>query len=113
MDIILGFFLALFFSILLVPVLMKYAARWRLVDLPDARKSHAGAIPRVGGIGIAVAASVPALLWAKHDLPLVGYLAGASIIVIFGVLDDRFDLDYRIKFMGQAVAAIIASASSP
>jgi len=112
MEIILGFFLALFLSILLMPVLMKYAGRWKLVDAPDPRKSHEGLIPRVGGIGIAIAAAIPAVLWAHHDEVLLGYLAGAGMIVLFGMLDDRFNLDFRIKLLGQAVPAIIASASS-
>ena len=111
MEIILGFFLALFLSILMVPVLMKYAARWKLVDAPDPRKSHAGLIPRVGGIGIALSAAIPALLWAQHNLALWGYLAGALLIVLSGILDDRFNLDFRTKFLSQAAAAIIVSAS--
>lgn len=40
---------ALAVSMAATPSLMRLAPRLRMVDLPDARKVHARAIPRVGG----------------------------------------------------------------
>lgn len=111
MEIALGFFLALFLSLLLVPVFIKLAPRLRLVDVPDARKSHVGLIPRVGGIGIAIAAILPTLLWVAHETRFVGFVIGGALIVLFGVLDDRHNLDFRIKLLGQTAAAVIVVAS--
>lgn len=108
MKIILGFFLALFLNIVLVPTLMKFSSRLRLNDVPDFRKTHSGAVPRVGGLGIAFSSIIPCLILLRpHDGTMAGFLLGASIIVVFGVLDDRFNLDYRLKFLGQVIAAII------
>jgi UDP-GlcNAc:undecaprenyl-phosphate GlcNAc-1-phosphate transferase len=36
--------------------------------------------------------------------PEVWFLVAAAVLIGFGVLDDRFDLDYRIKVIGQIVA---------
>ncbi len=106
MKIILGFFLALFICTLLVPVLMKYSSQLKLVDMPDIRKTHSGAIPRVGGIGIAFSSITACLLLlSSHDDALIGFLIGVSIIVVFGALDDRFNLDFRLKFLAQIAAA--------
>src|SRR5690242_9462264 len=108
MKIILGFFLALFLNIVLVPTLMRYSSRLRLNDVPDFRKTHSGAVPRVGGLGIAFSSIIPCLiLLSPHDRTMAGFLIGASIIVVFGGLDDRFNLDYRLKFLGQVTAAVV------
>jgi UDP-GlcNAc:undecaprenyl-phosphate/decaprenyl-phosphate GlcNAc-1-phosphate transferase len=111
MDFVLGFFLALFVSILAMPFLMRYAGRFHLIDAPDVRKAHAGLVPRAGGIGIALSAFIPVLLWANHQMPLAGFLAGGLIIVLFGILDDRYNLDYRLKLLGQGAAALLLVAS--
>jgi len=107
MKIILGFFLALFLNIVLVPTLMKCSSWLKLIDMPDSRKTHSGAVPRIGGLGIAFSSIIPCLILLRpHDRTMAGFLIGASIVVVFGALDDRFNLDYRLKFLGQIIAAI-------
>ena len=107
MEIYLGLISALFLSMLMMPALIRFAGRLRLVDIPDARKSHQGAIPRVGGIAIAIGAVVPAIVWLPVEQPVAAYLVAALVIVTFGILDDRRGLDYRIKFLAQGAAAAI------
>ena len=34
-------------------------------------------------------------------------MIAAALVAVFGGLDDRFDLDYRIKLLGQLLAALI------
>lgn len=76
--------------------------------MPDFRKTHSGAVPRVGGLGIAFSSIIPCLiLLSPHDRTMAGFLIGAIIIVVFGGLDDRFNLDYRLKFLGQVTAAVV------
>ena len=99
--------LSLFVATALVPLLVRYAGALRLVDLPDARKIHHGAIPRVGGIAIAAGALLAVVLFLPDRPEIVAYLVGALIIFAFGVADDRFDLDYRLKFFGQIAGALV------
>lgn len=107
MDMILVFLLALSFSTLAIPPLIRRAASWHLLDVPDARKRHVGMIPRVGGIAIAIGTVVSVLLWSFAEAAPLGFLIGSSVIVLFGFLDDRNNLDYRFKFGGQIIGAII------
>jgi UDP-GlcNAc:undecaprenyl-phosphate GlcNAc-1-phosphate transferase len=109
MQLFMVFLTALFIAMVAVPLLMRLAERWRFVDLPNERKLHAGAIPRVGGIGMVLGTLATVALWleACPDL-LRALLAGIALLSAFGVWDDRRDLDYRLKLLGQFLAAGVA-----
>ncbi|MBI3802953.1 MAG: undecaprenyl/decaprenyl-phosphate alpha-N-acetylglucosaminyl 1-phosphate transferase [Nitrospirae bacterium] len=91
----------------LIPILMKSAAYLHVVDLPGGRKMHAEPIARIGGIAFATGALVSLLIWLPLDRLMVAYLLGAGVIVCFGVLDDRFGLHFKKKFLAQLAAAVI------
>ncbi len=109
MVLLLTFVIAMLITMVLIPPLMRGAARFKFVDIPDGRKVHVGAIPRIGGIAMAIGAVVPMVIWLPLNSEVAGVLMGLAIILIFGVWDDRVDLDYRLKFLGQgmAIASII------
>ena len=111
MSTILSFIVALSVSTLALPVLIRNAATWRLLDMPDARKLHVGLVPRVGGIAIVLATLLSALIWSIPDASSIALLLGALVIALFGLLDDRNNLDYRIKFGGQIIGAVILVAA--
>jgi UDP-GlcNAc:undecaprenyl-phosphate GlcNAc-1-phosphate transferase len=46
------------------------------------------------------------LLWAPHTQTVLWYLAGVGVIAVFGLWDDRSNLDYRLKFLGQLLAVL-------
>jgi UDP-GlcNAc:undecaprenyl-phosphate GlcNAc-1-phosphate transferase len=94
-------------SMTLVPILIRAAPRMGLVDLPNHRKVHVGVIPRVGGIAMVIAAVVPIFTWVPQRPDLSALLAAVLVLIAFGIWDDRGDLDYRIKFLGQILAAFI------
>ena len=103
-----SFIVALFLTVLLVPVAMRFATSLGLVDRPDAdRKMHRKAIPRCGGLAMVAAAIVPLIMWLPLDRDSVSLLLAILVIAFFGVWDDRVDLDYRIKLFGQSLAIII------
>lgn len=107
-DLFSGFFVALLVSMLLVPPLIRMAARLKLVDEPDSRKIHDENIPRTGGIAIVLGAMVPLSIWLSLDRQTISVLIGALIIVLFGLLDDRNNLNYKWKFFGQILAVAVA-----
>ena len=109
MSMMLSFILALSLSMLILPMLIKHAAAWGLLDAPDTRKHHVGLVPRVGGLAIAIGTLLSATIWSFADVAYVGFLLGSLVIVLFGLLDDRNNLDYRLKFAGQIAAAIIVT----
>ena len=108
MSLFTAFFLALTISMLMVPPLIRFSSALRLVDEPGPRKIHGHGIPRSGGIAIVVGALVPIAIWLQPDNQLLALLIGGGIIFLFGLLDDRTELDYRLKFFGQGLAAVVA-----
>lgn len=106
---LLAFLAAVFLSAALVAVLMQYAERFGFIDTPGPRKVHAAPIPRIGGLAMVAGAVVPILVWVDLDSQMLAFLGGVLIITIFGVWDDRADLDYRLKFAGQIAAAVLVT----
>ncbi len=89
----------------LIPPLVVAADRFHLIDLPGDRKIHAGPVAKIGGIALAAGTFTAILLWVPKDDMVVAALLGGAIILLFGVWDDRTGLSYRMKFVGQVVAA--------
>jgi UDP-GlcNAc:undecaprenyl-phosphate GlcNAc-1-phosphate transferase len=99
------FVIALVMTIALIPPLIQYSGRLKLVDVPGGRKVHMTAIPRVGGIAMVLSILIPVFLWVEVDPAVLSLLLGIGVIFVFGIWDDRGDLDYRLKFAGQIIAA--------
>ena len=91
----------------LIPPLIHFSGKLGLMDSPNERKVHLGAIPRVGGIGMVIGVLLPIILWVPLERDVVSLLIGIGILLVFGILDDRGDLDYRIKFLGQLIAVLV------
>lgn len=113
----LSFLTAAVLVLALLPLFAQVARRVGLVDKPDnTRKLHKTAIPLVGGLTVFVSgiiAVVVALAFGKVELgsddprELLGLLAASTVLVIVGVLDDRFNLRGRQKLFGQIIAVTL------
>lgn len=88
-----------------IALLERLAPRLGLVDQPGGRKDHAGTVPLVGGLGILVG------LLVAHSGSTgpagEAFLAAATLLAAVGALDDRSELNPRVKFAAQLVAAVI------
>lgn len=120
---IIGFALSVFLSGILIPKILLIAFRKKLFDLPDDRKVHRGAVPRLGGIAFTpVMCFVVSLLFAFaaitgetrfldafSDNALVISLGFCAILVIYitGMADDLVGVRYRAKFIVQITAACL------
>jgi len=102
-----AFIVALVVTMVLIPPIMKWADKIGAIDLPDARKVHTTAIPRVGGIAMLVGSFLSIIFWAQLDNQIIALLIGFGILFFFGVWDDRCDLNYKIKFLGQLLAVFV------
>ncbi len=102
---------------LTVPLSRKLALRWgALAEVRD-RDVHDKPTPRLGGLAMFAGLAVGLLLASK--LPLMStvfvdgarvplaLLSGAAIIVLLGVIDDRWSLAAPTKFAGQVLAASV------
>lgn len=98
---------SLFLAVVLIPYLMRHAVALGLVDRPNERKVHVSAVPRVGGIAIVIAFLTPFAMWFPKNHEFLGIVGGVILLFLFGVWDDRRDLNYRLKFAGQLLASLL------
>jgi UDP-GlcNAc:undecaprenyl-phosphate GlcNAc-1-phosphate transferase len=102
-----SFLIAMFVTMVLIPPLMRSAERFQFVDLPGERKVHTRAVPRIGGVAMVAGAVLPILMMLSPRQDALALLLGMGVILAFGVWDDRKNLDYRLKFFGQLIAALV------
>jgi UDP-GlcNAc:undecaprenyl-phosphate/decaprenyl-phosphate GlcNAc-1-phosphate transferase len=115
-------------ALLLTPFVARLAVRWGAVDHPDGRRKHQlRAVPRGGGVAIALAAllAVAAVVlmfspqatspdgnssnsWMMH-----GLLPALLVLVAVGIADDVLSLTGIYKLIGQvlAVSVLVAAGS--
>lgn len=100
-------------SLVLTPLIMKLSIKLGIVDKPDKRKVHKKLIPRMGGLAIIVSFFVGIIIFKLWDynyvysLNLWLVLIGVLLIVILGMLDDKYMLSAKIKFSVQIIATLI------
>jgi UDP-GlcNAc:undecaprenyl-phosphate GlcNAc-1-phosphate transferase len=108
MQTLLGFTLSMTITMVLIPLLMRWAVPLGFLDIPEPRKVHAAPVPRVGGIAIVAGVMTSLLLWGDSSRPMQALWAGIGVLVCFGVWDDRRELGAGPKFAGQALAVAVA-----
>jgi UDP-GlcNAc:undecaprenyl-phosphate GlcNAc-1-phosphate transferase len=107
MQYVMPFLLAMVVTMAWLPIFGRVATRWRFVDKPGVRKVHAIPIPRVGGLAMIIGVLIAAIVVIPLDPNDRYFLIAAGVLAAFGAADDRFDLDYRIKLLGQLLAILI------
>lgn len=115
MNYLFPFLVALITSAVLVPVNIFFAKKFGAVDDPKKRSHpailHKKIIPRAGGVPIYIAFVVAAFIFAGFSKEIIGIILGGLILIIVGVLDDKYDLKTSYKFTAQILAALIVVAS--
>lgn len=101
---------------LLVPPVVRVAMALRAIDQPGERRTHAGYVPRLGGvaifIGLAFGAGMLAMMkWSNWGFnvgrsELVAFAFGVLMVFLTGVVDDLGGVSTLKKFMIEIVAAI-------
>ncbi|CAH6800718.1 UDP-N-acetylglucosamine--undecaprenyl-phosphate N-acetylglucosaminephosphotransferase [Vibrio chagasii] len=96
-----------FFSLATTFTMRKFAKKVGLVDKPNARKLHNGAIPLVGGVSICF--SILYFLFNNpHTLPDTPLYAMCVLILVgIGVLDDKYDISFKLRFVVQAGLSVM------
>jgi UDP-GlcNAc:undecaprenyl-phosphate GlcNAc-1-phosphate transferase len=107
MQLLFAALLSMGITVLLIPPLMHWAPRLGVLDQPGTRKVHANPIPRVGGIAMAVGMLVAMLAWGSHAPSMLAYLVAVTVLLMFGIQDDRLTLTPGWKLLGQVLAALI------
>ena len=110
--------IAIGLSAFLIPKILVIAFRKRLFDIPDSRKDHVGAIPRLGGISFY---PIIFFCFALCEAIVITFLAGNAgimadpslfiqvlllfcgliLLYLIGITDDLIGVRYRKKFFVQ------------
>lgn len=101
------FALALVLTLIATPLVKKLAIAWGVVDQPDHRKVHTRIMPRLGGLAIYISFAICFFLFIPLTKEALGIFIGGTIIVITGVLDDKYQLSPKAKMLGQLIAAVV------
>ncbi len=97
-------FIASFISLLLF---IRLARKIQLVDKPNARKLHDGAVPLVGGISSTSIISL-FLLFTPDLMPNTYlYIACIAVLAVMGAIDDKFDISFKIRMSIQAILCLV------
>lgn len=103
LSIAVGVFITLFCIYLLKPVAIHIG----LVDTPGGRKTHAHAVPLIGGVSIFFGFCFSLLCLNISLSDYRGLLAGSAILVLLGVIDDFRELTPRVRLAGQCTATLL------
>lgn len=102
-------------SYFMVPVSIKFANKYGILDNPkaDNRRVHKVPTPRVGGIAMVTAVMVTVIVYniircimgLGISSRFIGYVIGGILIILMGFIDDVFNLKPLYKFLFQILAA--------
>src|SRR3981081_3569152 len=95
--------LAFAVTVVLTLTLRPLALRLRITDKPGGRKQHIGEIPLVGGIAMFIGILVAAMA-AVQPKGLWTLLVPAALLVIVGVIDDRYHVGVSARLSGHICA---------
>lgn len=88
-------------------LMRKVAKQIGLVDKPNARKLHSGAVPLVGGISICLVLAQYLTFNPQTIENSWLYLLCISALTIIGAIDDKIDLSFKIRMSIQAILSIV------
>ncbi len=108
-------------TIALIPFAKWVARKVGAVDVGGGRRVHAGAIPRLGGIAVALGFFAPLLalfytesyvasVFYHEPKRILGLAGGGLIVVLLGIMDDVRGVRPRTKLLVQTLAALFAYA---
>lgn len=93
------------------PLVIKLAHKIGIIDDPKTNKHakviHTYPTPRGGGLAIFIAIAIAILIFLPFDKHIKGILAGAAMVTLIGILDDKFNLNpYLRLFLGFIAAGM-------
>ena len=101
-------------SLVATPFAKWVSIKAKAIDYPKARGMHTKPMPRMGGIAIVLGFMVTVLILYRfvNDINIdhfIGFILGACIIVVVGMVDDVKNLPPKVKLIFQIIAAIISN----
>ncbi len=100
-------------SLGLTPLSRQIAMRLGVIDRPRKRNITKKPTPMMGGLAIFVALALSLALFSPAETmgTIWAILAGAAWLALVGLVDDRYELGLRVKFVAIVIAALIVTAA--
>ena len=98
------------FMLIIVPILKTVAKKVRLTDKPNARKIHTAPVPLIGGIAIGISILIINMLnFVSYGITReqAVIIITSFILLLVGVVDDKFDINAKYKLLVQLFCAFI------
>lgn len=93
---------------MITPLAIRIARKYRILDTPGSapHKSHNLETPLAGGIVLVIILGGIYFLFGRYFAESTWKILITTLIVaIFGIFDDSKKLDFRVKLLGQLLAA--------
>ena len=101
-------YISFLLTALMILLFMKISNRLGImIDKPNSRKVHDAPIPRTGGPAIIIGSLLPLIVLFRGNRIILGLCLGAMCILVTGIIDDQWNLNYKWKFFGQGLAATV------
>ncbi len=110
---VLGTIIAYLLGIFIVPLVIYFSKKNNLIDKPNERKIHHGAISRLGGVAIWLSVMLTfvflvLLSYYPKGQGLSAIIVGGSLMFLMGLVDDVYCLNAKFKlFIQIAIATIV------
>ncbi|MGD6967743.1 glycosyltransferase family 4 protein [Rossellomorea vietnamensis] len=106
-EVMIAFFASLITVLIITPLVIKLAVKLGVTDKPNYRKVHQKVMPRMGGLAIFIGVAVGYFVSGLHNEKVTAITVGAVLIIVLGILDDKFELSAKVKLIGQLLVAIM------
>ena len=95
-------------SFIFIKIIIKYAEKFHLVDIPNQRSTHQHITPRGAGIGIFFSVIVVSLLFSFSTFQNnILIFLGILLVYAMGIWDDMHDIKPKAKFVVIILAATL------
>ena len=101
------FFTSLVLSLILTPVVRRFAVKYKFVSYPKQDRWRMRVVASLGGIAIFASFLIPYLIFGSHGLKSVGFVFGAFGIFWLGLFDDIIHIKPDTKLIGQIMIACV------
>ncbi len=94
-------------AVLLLWFLNPLARRFGLLDQPGGRKDHDEPTANIGGLAMAAAIFLVMGWFTALSTASLAFMGAGGLLVLIGALDDRYDLRWWWRMLGQCVAVLV------
>ncbi len=93
----------------LTPLTISFAQKFGLIDDPKKHKHpaiiHKKTLPRAGGLPIYIGIVLGLIFFIPPNPTYIAVVTAGALVVVLGLLDDKYDLSPYLRFIGNIVCA--------